>query len=175
MSPRWYWELAVNQNVAGSNPATGATLSFKVAMLYFGMGMHGTSEAYNAYMRKYMLKRYHDRRESLIAALGGKCVRCGSKEKLQFDHVDFKSKKWGFAKRIHTASTEDVAKEIGKAQLLCDECHRLKTTLERGQSPAAHGSITMYTHYRCRCAKCREVANAYSRHYRANKKASVAQ
>ena len=40
-------------------------------------------EEYNAYMRDYMLRRYHQRREAALIQLGARCVRCGSTEKLE--------------------------------------------------------------------------------------------
>src|SRR6266496_5387038 len=120
------------------------------------MSKRSTRAIYNAYMREYMLRRYHERRNALVNALGHRCMRCGDVDgPFDFDHIDKNTKAWEIADRLHTAPAEVMALELTKIQLLCKPCHRLKTTLERGQQPAAHGSITMYTHHRCRCEPCR--------------------
>ena len=60
-------------------------------------------ERYNAYMRSYMLKRYHERRALALDYLGGFCVYCGSTEKLEFDHIDRTSKSFPISKLWSTA------------------------------------------------------------------------
>jgi hypothetical protein len=45
----------------------------------------------NEYMRIYMLARYRRRKAEAIKRLGGKCVVCGSRQRLQFDHVERRS------------------------------------------------------------------------------------
>jgi len=39
-----------------------------------------------------MLAKYHRRRREAIKKLGGRCVLCGSKKNLEFDHRDPKKK-----------------------------------------------------------------------------------
>jgi 5-methylcytosine-specific restriction endonuclease McrA len=41
-----------------------------------------------AYMRTYIKARRKVRRARLIELLGGQCVRCGSTDELEFDHID---------------------------------------------------------------------------------------
>jgi len=120
------------------------------------MAMPRKRAEYNAYMRVYMLKRYHEKRALAVKALGGKCAKCGNTQRLEIDHKNSKNKTFDISKRLHTAPVAEIAKELKKAQLLCRPCHSLKSVFDAGNKPARHGGATMYTHHRCRCAPCRE-------------------
>ena len=61
------------------------------------------------------------RRDELRAELGGKCVKCGTTEDLEFDHIDAKTKTWttkgvGFVRSITLYWRDHRA---GLLQLLC--------------------------------------------------------
>lgn len=43
---------------------------------------HLDKDTHNDYMKKYILNRYHKRREEAIVTLGSKCVSCSSVENL---------------------------------------------------------------------------------------------
>ena len=126
-------------------------------------------EKYNAYMNEYMKRRFHERRGKVIAHLGGKCVSCGSVDRLELDHIDpgtkaIETKKlWGSSEALFWA-------EVAKCQLLCRPCHCLKSTIERGQTPSAgtHGTLTSYRH--CKCDLCRAAKSAYSKKYAQKRK-----
>jgi hypothetical protein len=62
---------------------------------------------------------YARKRESLIQALGGKCVRCGSREGLEFDHV--RGRKWDIVQTASHQRMKRYVEEAGKGllQLLC--------------------------------------------------------
>lgn len=93
-----------------------------------GMGKHSSKEEYNAYMREYMLARYHKRRALALEMLGGKCLRCGTKDDLHIDHIDPESKEDGLlTSRLHTASWSLIETELAKCQLLCQSCHKRKS------------------------------------------------
>jgi len=47
---------------------------------------------------KESTKEYHRKRKQWIEDMGGKCVKCGSKEKIEFDHINPKDKKYNIAK-----------------------------------------------------------------------------
>lgn len=104
------------------------------------------------------------RRLDAIAEFGGQCVKCGSKENLEFDHVDPKTKlvciavTWSWAEEKRRA-------ELAKCQLLCEECHKAKTAKDRGYKTRPHGTLTSYKRYSCRCKLCRS-ANAENEHRR---------
>lgn len=52
------------------------------------------------------------------------CIKCGSLEKLELDHIDPKTKT---TNRIWSWSLERRKKEISKCQVLCNSCHKNKT------------------------------------------------
>lgn len=123
-------------------------------------------ENYNAYMREYMLARYHRRRKEALDRLGNKCKKCGSVKNLQFDHIDPKKKTfpiWG-----RTLSEIRLEKELSKCQLLCGECHDLKTIKEKGNKPAkgTHGTLSAYRY--CgppKCDACKKAKTEWMRGY----------
>lgn len=122
-------------------------------------------DEYNAYMRKYMLRRYHERRQWAIEKLGGKCVKCGSRSKLELDHIDPKKKSFSIGK-LWSVSQKRFEAEVRKCQVLCDEHHTDKTLEDKGQRRAkgTHGTLASYRY--CKCAVCREAWNKWSREYR---------
>jgi hypothetical protein len=108
------------------------------------------------YMRQYMAQRYHKKRQEAISALGGKCVRCGSKSgPFHLDHVN-KRKKTMRAADIHSVNDKRVKKEMKNLQILCDKCHREKTkeAWDFSTPKPRHGTYWMYRKHKCRCGKC---------------------
>lgn len=120
-------------------------------------------EKYNAYMREYMYKRYYKIRQEMLDELGGQCVKCGSKERLEIDHKDPNSK---VIELTDSHSEQLYKEELVKCQLLCRKCHEDKSIKEKGHNRAQHGTITMYTHHKCRCIECSEVNRILSRKYK---------
>lgn len=112
--------------------------------------------------------QYHNRRTKVIEELGGKCVRCGSKNDLQFDHKDRKKKKMRMAD-LHSVSDAALKEELKNIQLLCQECHREKTheAWDFDVPKPKHGTYWMYRKHKCRCDKCVEAFR--SRHREWNK------
>ncbi len=109
-------------------------------------------------------KYYHKRRNLLIELFGGKCVKCGSKECLQFDHIKKSEKEFDIFKNW-SYSIQRVLKELSKCQLLCSLCHKEKNKKDNGE--AVHGSLSMYTHYKCRCRPCMDAYNISRKKWRA--------
>ena len=64
-----------------------------------------------------------DRRTILRNRLGGKCVRCGSIENLEFDHIIKETKSFTISSSLTCFSVEDLILEVDKCQLLCRPCH----------------------------------------------------
>lgn len=75
-------------------------------------------------MRKYMLARYHKRRAEAIRKLGGKCVKCGSEENLEIDHIDPTTKSFEISKLWN------VSKEVFDAEPSVS-CYAVNITLRR--------------------------------------------
>ena len=128
---------------------------------------------YNAYMKEYMLKRYFKVREKILKLLGNKCVICGSSEKLEIDHIEYKNKSFSIAK-FHSLTDEKLLEEVKKCQLLCFKCHRRKTIEERGYNTREqHGTMACYRHGHCRCPECRKVWSDYCKEYSRRRKEQV--
>lgn len=80
-----------------------------------------------SYMSDYMLNRYHQRRQKIIEKLGGCCVKCGSTENLEIDHIDRSSKEIDIARCLSGIKESKLKQELDKCQLLCQKCHNYKT------------------------------------------------
>jgi len=96
-------------------------------------------------LKRYLANQERKRRiyASRIAfgrwVLGGKCVRCGSEDYLQFDHID-PSKKAIELNRAAVVSLERFLAEIPKCQLLCHCCHVKKSNVD-GTKPGGQRKI----------------------------------
>ena len=117
------------------------------------------------YQRDYQRQWVARRRAAFFE--GKCCVRCGSTERLELDHIDPKLKvshnvwSWSEAKR---------SAEIAKCQVLCHDCHLQKTGEDFGWGSRPHGTLTSYKRYGCRCAECRAANAAWARGSRLHKK-----
>lgn len=120
---------------------------------------------YNSYQKSYQLQRYHARRLEAIDKLGGKCIKCNSLDKLELDHVDRNKKSFKISK-LWSISNERFQEEVTKCQVLCRDCHELKTLDELGQVSGknTHGSLSSYRY--CKCDICRKAHNKYAREWR---------
>lgn len=108
-----------------------------------------------AYMRTYIKARRKVRRARLIELLGGRCVRCGSTDELEFDHIDPETKVFAVGSDMSRA-WDKLVEEALKCQLLCRECLVAKGIEDR---PEPAHSYYRYWYYGCRCATCK-AANA---------------
>ena len=118
--------------------------------------MTASAAVYRASWQK--TRRAHNR-SILLDTLGGECVRCGSVDKLHFDHIDPSSKKFDIATRL-SCSIDLLLREAAKCQILCSSCHGKKTATDNGRSSPTHGTLSMYVNAKCRCDLCK-TANAY--------------
>lgn len=80
-----------------------------------------------AYMAKYMLRRYHERRDWAIKRLGGVCAACGTSLDLEMDHINPDDKEFEIGK-VWSYSWDKFLKEVDKCQLLCQSCHKEKNS-----------------------------------------------
>lgn len=81
------------------------------------------------YHRNYSRKYYHKRRNELLSKLGGKCVKCGSTEHLEFDHINSVEKRFNISDLLNR-SKQETETELQKCQLLCHSCHTKKSNKE---------------------------------------------
>jgi hypothetical protein len=77
----------------------------------------------------YMRHRYAENRSKAVILFGGKCVRCGSQEQLEFDHVNREEKTFNIA-NLWRNSWSRIEIELRKCQLLCWRCHQEKSKPE---------------------------------------------
>src|SRR5690606_6455903 len=91
--------------------------------------------------REYQRKWVSKRREEYFADKA--CAGCGSKESLELDHIDPKTKKynpsslWGMAK-----DNPNRIAELKKCQILCEECHKKKTSKYQSLQFGGDNSVT---------------------------------
>ena len=76
--------------------------------------------------KEYFRQRRENRRKKFKDLLGGKCIICGSKKNLQFDHKDPKKKEFRISLMIDSPE-QRLLNELKKCQLLCAKCHHKKT------------------------------------------------
>lgn len=120
------------------------------------------------YMAPYMQKRRTERRAFIFERLGGECANCGSKDRLEVDHIDPTIKKWDVARaQFLDGPLDRILEEIAKCQLLCHDCHVAKSKKNRdfggGHNKVIdpqHGTAVMYTK-KCKCSECREWKRRY--------------
>lgn len=125
--------------------------------------MRRDKEEYNAYMKEYMLKRYHSRREEAFKFLGGVCKKCGDIPiEYEFDHIDPNSKSFPISV-MWSISKERFQNELVKCQILCKKCHAEKTLIDMGMNNAreVHGTISSYRY--CKCDLCKKAKSDYSK------------
>lgn len=71
------------------------------------------------------MELYHRRRAELIEQLGGKCAKCGSTDKLEFDHWP-RACTWAHNKKNPWQRMKIYMEEAAKGmiRLLCRRCNR---------------------------------------------------
>ncbi len=101
----------------------------------------GNREKIAEYARKYReenreytnkCKRGYNKKKKAICVeyLGGKCVKCGTTKRLEFDHIKREGKKYDITPKL-TINFDILKEELDKCQLLCYDCHKIKTKSER--------------------------------------------
>lgn len=118
---------------------------------------------------EYMRKRRKAMKKRLISLLGGKCIECGSKKDLEFDHTNPTEKGFDISDALDAAFSR-LEPEINKCRLLCKKCHLSKTLKNFEHNiwgPARHGTIYYYKQLKCRCDECKQAMSAY---YHSHKK-----
>lgn len=112
----------------------------------------------NKFGKEYHLDRYHKTSQKYIQVLGGKCIKCGTDQELQFDHINPSEKKYEINKIINRKENF-VLLELAKCQLLCKACHLEKTVSEKITSK--HGSMRTWMHKKCQCNTCNTAKQKY--------------
>lgn len=113
-------------------------------------------------LREYQREWIAERREAFFA--GKSCAECGSTDQLELDHIDPSLK---VTHRIWSWSAPRRNAELAKCQVLCADCHLLKTVSE--SQTARCGDASMYRRG-CRCDRCKFSQRLRMREYRASKR-----
>ena len=121
--------------------------------------------------REYQRQWVADRRREWIEA-NGPCVKCGSTENLEVDHIDPVQKSAPVATIWSWTEARRLA-ELAKCQVLCRSCHDEKSTEDGYPRTAVHGTRRRYDRG-CRCDLCREARRLNAIQQRASKKARQA-
>lgn len=95
-------------------------------------------------------QRLWQKKRRLSFFIDKKCVKCGSIDRLELDHIDPKTK---ISHCIWSWTKERRELEIAKCQVLCHKCHLLKTD-EEYKSSRIHGGYYYYKKMKCKCKKC---------------------
>ncbi len=111
-------------------------------------------DKYNEYTNAHLVKKYQTRRLEFIEYLGGACVRCGTDQGLEFDHINRFSKSFNIAKRMVSMNYEELKLEIDKCQLLCKECHLEKSREAGDMKNVEHGGGNSGKR-NCKCEPCK--------------------
>lgn len=83
-------------------------------------------------------ERKEQHKKHLIDMMGGKCSGCGTTENLQFDHLDRTTKSFNISRNL-AAKIEKLEEEAKKCQLLCKDCHQIKTLINHDCEQIAYG------------------------------------
>lgn len=94
-----------------------------------------------AYHRDYSRNYYYKRKERIIERLGGKCVRCGSCEKLEIHHRDAYNKCFAVTKKILSIPLDKLEEELSKCELLCKKCHQEESIRQFRERTQGRGFI----------------------------------
>lgn len=90
------------------------------------------------------------------------CKRCGSLENLELDHIDPSTK---ISNSIWSWSEERRIEELAKCQVLCHDCHWIKTKQDLHYGNREHGDSTRYN-LGCRCVLCRTTHSSRLKEWR---------
>lgn len=98
------------------------------------MAMNRTSQhsKFLAHRRRYYRERYQQRKLRLIAAKDKPCADCGGTfppECMDFDHV--RGRKLLCIGQSWNLSAERLEREIAKCEVVCANCHRIRTGKRR--------------------------------------------
>lgn len=113
------------------------------------------------YMQKYQREWVAKRRAAFFADRS--CEWCGSTKRLELDHIDPSQK---VDHKIWSWSEVRRNEEIAKCQILCHDCHLIKTADDYRKN-AKHGTYPMRNRYGCECEECKEYVRRSKRESRA--------
>lgn len=112
------------------------------------------------YLKEYQREWLKRRRQQWLEE-NGPCVRCGSTENLEVDHINPNER---ISHRVWSWSAKRRSEELAKCQVLCHICHVDKTYIDCNYK-LVHG-FGGYWSKGCRCFFCRHYSMIAQRIYR---------
>lgn len=95
---------------------------------------HGSKYRENALKRNKLVKeKLHSKMLEYLA--DKKCEKCGNNDMrvLDFDHIIPSTKSFNIARAMNDrVSWKNILTEVNKCQILCANCHKIKTAQEQG-------------------------------------------
>lgn len=88
-----------------------------------------TTEDQRTRNREQRRSKYRQTMDEAIALLGGHCAKCGSGDRLEFDHIDPATKLFHISSKAE-GGMQAIEGELAKCQLLCLPCHRSKNSVD---------------------------------------------
>jgi len=89
-----------------------------------------------------------DKKQKLLNQFGSCCFACGSTENLQFDHLDKHDKCGNVTTILYTRGFDEAVQEAKKCQLLCSDCHRIKTSIHHDNQSLLYGARITKVEYK---------------------------
>ena len=96
------------------------------------------SSEYLSWQRHHMSKKSKDRKLKALTFLGEICIKCGTRESLELDHIDRKNKTFAISR---PPSEKAFWEELKKCQILCKKCHKEKTIQENRGEKCSHAKL----------------------------------
>lgn len=92
--------------------------------------------------------------------LGGHCLKCGTTERLEFDHLDPAIKR---TSQFLNWAQAAAKVELRRCQLLCYDCHKAKTDENKDRAyRIKHGTLRYALLHGCKCQEC-QIAKSLAR------------
>ena len=102
-------------------------------------------ECHKDYFRERNKIATQKNRAHYVDVMGGKCVKCGTTENLEFDHVHPEDKKITISS-MWLRKHDTIMEELSKCQLLCHDCHKQKTKEEKDRLKGRQRNETVTPH-----------------------------
>lgn len=98
------------------------------------------------------------------------CQQCFPSVCMQYDYRDPTTKTVSVAHLVFiSCSIEDIDREIAKCDLVCANCHALRTSKRRGKArqqrdraPFTHGTMYGWMRAKCTCEPCSEAKKKWN-------------
>jgi 5-methylcytosine-specific restriction endonuclease McrA len=93
------------------------------------------------YAKNQQEKNRQRNREIITEHCGCKCCKCGSTERLEYDHINpaLKKSKQSFL----SIGKKDLLNQIDNIQVLCHECHKSRSTAQKNAAWKLFTSLSL--------------------------------